>query len=387
MLDPQLIDKLQKKIREILPELVSLRRQIHSEPETGLDTFNTSKKIKAVLSNTSMNFKAPLLGSDLIGEIGEGNTIICFRADMDAISHEESSDLPYKSLVPGVMHACGHDGHAAILTGAALVINEFRDYLPAKVRFIFQPGEELICAGKTMIEKGACDGCEAAFALHGWPGLPAGSISTLEGPFFAAGGTFEIAVHGQSCHGATPDKGINPIPEAAKIAMGMQYLNDTALRPNNSLATVCVFESGYLENIIPDTAVIKGTVRFLDQGLGDIIETAIRKLIDCAISEQNGIKADLKFDISYDLPVVNTKKGYLAVKSAAENHAAWIEESSPTMAMEDFAYYLNGREGAMFQLGLGEDYPALHSSIFDFNDDVIEAGVMMFCTLALDYRA
>lgn len=384
MLDPQLIDNLHKKIQEILPDIILLRRQIHSEPEIGLDTFSTSKKIKDMLSSTSISLREPLLGNDVIGEIGESGSTICFRADMDAIFLDESSDLPYKSSVPGVMHACGHDGHAAILTGAALVLDEFRDHLPVKVRFVFQPGEELICAGKTIVEKGACDGCVAAYALHGSPGQPAGSISSLAGPLFAAGGTFDITVHGKSCHGANPESGVNPIPSASKIALGLQYLNDSVLRPNNSLATVCVFQSGKIENTVPDTAAIKGTVRFLDQGLGDILEAAIRKIMDCAIAEQSGVTADFKFDISYDLPVVNTDDGYLAVRSAAENYENWIEATKPTMAMEDFAYYLRGREGAMFWLGLGEEHPALHSSGFDFNDDAIETGVMMFCALALD---
>jgi len=159
--------------------------------------------------------------NDVIGDLrcgGEGT--ICLRADIDALPMAEETGLPYKSTIDGMMHACGHDGHTAMLVGAALVLDSLGDELPNNVRFVFQPGEELACAGRELVQLGACDGCHAAYAIHAWPGLPVGAVSTREGPLFASSSHFEITVKGKGCHGALPEKGRTRFPLRRGLSRG-----------------------------------------------------------------------------------------------------------------------------------------------------------------------
>ena len=206
-MDAELLSLLKLKISEILPEIIELRHQIHKEPEIGLTTAATRQKVLERLSRTNLTIQNPLLENDLLADLdGHNQRRICLRADTDALAIREQTGLEYQSQIPGAMHACGHDGHTAILTGTALVLNALQEYLPISVRFIFQPGEEMLCAGKTLVSKGACDGSEAAFALHNWPGLPIGRITSKTGPLFAAAAMFTIELTGHGCHGAMPEQ-------------------------------------------------------------------------------------------------------------------------------------------------------------------------------------
>ncbi|MDO8682952.1 MAG: M20 family metallopeptidase [Armatimonadota bacterium] len=384
-MDEQIVETLRSGIQRILPAITDLRHSLHAEPELGLETVKTSLRICEALSGTSIVLRDPLLGNDVIGELrGNGGKTVCLRADIDAVPVQEQNDLPYKSKIPGIMHACGHDGHTAMLVGAALVLDSLRDHLSANVRFVFQPGEEVICAGKTLVERGACDGCDAAYAIHDWPGLPLGCVSSKEEPLFAAGSHFEIRVKGKGCHGAMPERGRNPIPAAARIVERLRQMHIELNAAEGAVISVCSFQSGNTGNVIPDTAKILGTTRYLSQETGSRIEKAIRKIVTQEASEAN-VTAEMDNDASYDLPVLNTSEGYRITRELAERYCDWREAERPYMTMDDFAYYLKGREGAMFLLGLGESAPDLHSPAFDFNDEALGVGILMLCLIALSY--
>ena len=385
-MDEHILGPLRERVKSVLGRVTELRRHLHSEPEIGLDTVKTAERIRSVLAATSLDVREPLLGSDVIGQLDVGrDRTICLRADIDALPIQEENDLPHKSRCAGLMHACGHDGHAATLAGAALVLDSLQEHLPANVRFVFQPGEEVICAGKTLVARGACDGCEAAYAIHGWPGLPAGCVSTREGPLFAAGTHFTIRVKGRGCHGALPDRGNNPIPAAARIVEELQQMHAEMNALDCSVISVCAFQSGDSANVIPDAALLRGPARWIQPETGDEVEKAIRDLSK-RVAGETRTSVEVDYDRSYDLPVVNTSTGYRLVRQLAEDHlpaGAWQDAPGVHMTMEDFAYYLKGREGAMILLGLGEDAPELHSPSFDFNDDVLGTGILVLCLIAL----
>jgi amidohydrolase len=387
-MNQDLIRQIKAKTTAILPAVKQIRHQLHSEPEVGLDTLSTRECIRASLVNTKLDFRQPLMKADVIGELkGRSDLTICLRADMDALPMAEQSGVPYHSKRSGFMHACGHDGHSAILIGTALVLDSLVEYLPVTVRFIFQPGEEMVCGGKTLVELGACESAAAAFALHGWPGLPVGQVSTREGPLLAAGGYFTIQVTGKGCHGAQPERGKNPIPVTAAIIDKLDQLHQHVYEKSGSILSVCLVNSGDSANIIPDTAIIQGTTRYLSIASGLEIEKNIRSIVDESDGKDR-IKVLLNYENRYSLPVLNTKVGFNLIQGMVKEYFplnCWREMEQPSMVNEDFAFYLEGREGAMFLLGLGEDSPPLHSPRFDFNDQALENGILMMTLLALNY--
>lgn len=369
--------------------VVRLRHELHSHPEVGNETPNTRAKIAEFISGVSYTPWDPIVGGDLVGDMkcGEEHTIL-LRSDIDALPMQEESDLPYRSGIAGKMHACGHDGHAAMLAGAVRVLSSFQEHLSANIRFVFQPGEETIGSGRTMVERGVCEGCDEAYAIHSWPGLETACVSTKEGPIFAAGSHFTFEIKGKGCHGAMPQEGINPIPIAARIA---ENLHDMHLRMNavdGTVISICSFQSGSSSNIIPDSAIIQGTARYLDPPTGDLLEDAIIDVVN-RTAHKYGAEARIEYDRSYDIPVLNTKAGFERVRTIAETclpPGSWHEAEQTSMGMEDFAYYLKGREGALIRLGIGKTSPGLHSCNFDFDDNALEAGILMHCLLALTYR-
>ncbi|MFT5126477.1 MAG: amidohydrolase [Rhodothermales bacterium] len=381
-----MIKDLRKRITARLPALREFRHVLHRNPEIGLKEYETRARIAAALADSALPIRDPLMETDLIGELpGASDQLICLRADIDALPICEPRNQPWSSQNKGFMHACGHDGHTTMLVGAAQVLCELRNELPHSVRFVFQPGEEMVCGGKTLVARGACDGATAAYALHGWPGLPAGTIACKPGPLMAAGAAFHITLRGIGCHGAMPEKGRNPIPAGAEIVTALQALHDAEFARSGTLVSVCSVRAGRNSTVIPDSLVIEGTTRYHVAEFATRMPTQIRGVAESAAA-RHGLECEITFLAEYDTPVVNSTAGYQAVREAAVV-AGSFQEAKPSLAMEDFAFYLPGREGAMFWLGLGEDYPSLHSPKFDFNDEVLATGILMFCLLALHGEA
>lgn len=387
-MNSRLPELVESRIEFHLPEIIKLRHSLHGSPEKGMDLPSTSARVRDELVGMGLQLWDPILGSDVVADLAcAGDRTILLRADMDALPIHEATGLEYASRNPGLMHACGHDGHAAILVGTARVLSDLRGMLPSTVRFVFQPGEEVCGGGKLLVERGVCDGCESAFALHGWPGIPIGAVSTRPGPLFAAGLDFSITVEGIGCHGAMPELGCNPIPVASRIVGALERYHREISGQGDVVVSVCTFHSGASTNVIPGAAAIEGTSRYLEAGIGKRVQCEIRRIAE-EIAGDAGVGVSVELREVYDIPVANSQRGYEAVRRVAEEclpAGAWIEAECPSMGMEDFAFYLRGREGAMFRLGLGESHPPLHTPTFDFEDQVISTGILMLAMLALTY--
>jgi len=386
-MNKNVLELLAARVRDVIPAVTELRRRIHAHPELALQETRTRAAVQQALRGTGLEVWAPLLGTDFIGELrSTGRGTICLRADMDALPLEEKTAVPYCSNIPGRMHACGHDGHTAMLVGACLVLDALREHLPVSVRFVFQPGEELVAAGATLVEHGACRGVQAAFALHAEPGLPVGCLSAREGTMNAAADVFQVEFVGRGCHGAMPEKGLNPIPIAADAVARLHQIHKSANGQDGSVVTVCAVHGGTNDNVIPDAATIQGTVRYLAKARGDELQSAVRSAVTAA-AEGTGAEVRIHYDRTYDMPVLNSQRAFQFVRTLVAEHlpeGSWRDKPRPSMGAEDFAFYLQGREGAMIRLGMGEGAPPLHSSTFDFNDDALPAGILLFSLIALN---
>ena len=353
-----------------------------------MEEHKTRAKVAEALAGTSLAIWEPLLGTDLVADLpGGGNGRVLLRADMDALPIREETNAEWRSKYEGVMHACGHDGHTAILTGTALVLDAMKECLNSSVRFVFQPGEELVCAGKDLVERGVMDGVDAAFALHAWPGIPEAAIGCRPGPMFAAADHFAATFRGRGAHGAMPETGNNPIPPAAEFALGLQELHYRENPKDGSVISVCCFHAGNSSNIIPENAEVEGTLRYLNVERGDELVGAITELARSSAS-RSGIEVETKHERTYSLPVVNSERGFSIVRDLAAKYLGperFAELEKPSMGAEDFAFYLDGREGAMFRLGMGEGSPGVHTPRFDFNDEALGTGILMLSLIALEY--
>ena len=390
MIPDELAEKARKIVRGLLPEIRALRRGIHAEPEMGFQEFRTREKIASALEPCGLAAWPPLAGTDFIAELAgkDARRVICLRADTDALPLQEKSGLPHASRYPGVMHACGHDGHTAALVGAARTLSTLREHLPVSVRFIFQPCEEGLEGGLKLLGQGALRNVEAAYALHAWPELPCGAISAREGTQFAIGGRIRIALYGKGAHGAKPEKARNPIPPAAAIVRRLFELHQKVSAEYGGVVTVCSFRSGHTDNVIPDTAVIEGTARYLEEKRTRELTGAIEEIV-ASETEGTGIVAETLFETRGIIPVLNTPDAVEKIRLLAGAFfpaGTFRTSEKPSMGMEDFAFYLKDRKGAMFWLGMGEKSAPVHNPLFDFNDDALENGILMLVLLALDYE-
>jgi amidohydrolase len=278
----------------------------------------------------------------------------------------------------------------AILLGAARVLSALADRIRGSVRFVFQPAEEEAAGGKVLIEKGLLDlepRPGIAFALHGWPGLPVGTLSSGAGPAMAAADSFRIIVRGKGGHAAEPHHGADPVLAAAQLVTALHALVSRAVDPKEAaLLSICRIEGGHASNVIPDEVVLEGTTRSYDERLQDLLRQRVQRTVDglCAAA---GCTGRGEYDQSY-VPLVNHAGAVdLAGRVVSERlgRSAWLPQHPPSMAAEDFAYYLQRVPGALLRLGLGEAWQPLHSPGFDFNDEALEPGIVALAGLALEY--
>jgi amidohydrolase len=384
-------EALRRRVVDVLPDMVSLRHALHRIPETHFQERETSAAIRAQLASSSLRLHPPLLETDTVATltgVGEGPCVL-LRSDIDALPLQERSGVAWSSERPGRAHACGHDGHMAILLGTARVLESFRDGLAGTVRFVFQPAEEEAAGGKALIEKGLLDippTPQMAFALHGWPGLPMGSLSSAAGPAMAAADSFRILVKGRGGHGGMPHLAVDPVPAAAQIVLALQAVVSRSADPREAaVLSVCRIEGGRASNVIPDEVVLEGTTRSFDLSLQKMMRDRLQRTVQgvCAAS---GCEWDLAWEEGY-APLVNDASAVELARrviSSCLGPRAWFTEHPPSMGAEDFAFYLQRVPGALLRLGLGEAWPPLHSPGFDFNDEALEAGIVALAGLALE---
>jgi amidohydrolase len=270
------------------------------------------------------------------------------------------------------------------------VLETFSRDLAGSVRFVFQPAEEEAAGGKALIDKGLLDlepRAAAAFALHGWPGVPVGCLSSAAGPVMAEADTFRITVHGRGGHAAAPHRAADPVLTAAHIVTGLQSIVSRSMDPEDAVVlSICRIEGGKASNVIPDEVLLEGTTRYFNRSLQGKLRERIKGTVD-GICASAGCTGELDYEAGY-VPLVNHQSAVdlaRGVVTSCLGPERWFSDHPRTMAAEDFAYYLEHVPGALLRLGLGEDWQPLHSAGFDFNDESLESGIVTLAGLALEF--
>ncbi|HBM16389.1 MAG TPA: amidohydrolase [Lentisphaeria bacterium] len=384
-------ENLELIVNKYLPKIIEIRYYIHSHPEISYKEFKTAQYIREILKAHNLEILAPFLGTDTVAFLNrniEGKNVT-LRADIDALPILEEGRCVYKSENEGVMHACGHDGHTAMLLGAAMVLSELKGFLNGSVRFVFQPAEEGLCGGKDLVNAGALKNPEpnVIFGFHGWPGVKIGHFASKPGPITSACDTYTIRIFGKGAHSSTPEHAVDPILISAKIIEAFKSISTNSFSPLESvLVSVCRIQSGTASNIIPDTAEMEGSVRYFNPSHGQKIEKRMKKMIR-SICKMYGAAFEFKYDFLY-IPTVNNRTAVEFAEKVTHKYfgkSSWETKDRPVMGSEDFSFFIKGYPGAFINVGLGENSPGLHTSAFDFNDESLKYGVTMFCALALEY--
>ncbi len=382
---------INNRIAAFQDDMTAWRRDIHAHPELGFEEERTSDIVAAKLAEFGITVHRGLGGTGVVGTLkglgtGSGRAI-GLRADMDALPMPEANDFDHASRHAGKMHACGHDGHTAMLLGAARYLAETRNF-DGTVHFIFQPAEEGLGGAKRMIEDGLFRqfDCEQVYGLHNWPELPAGQIAVHPGPVMAAANQFEIHVTGHGAHAAMPHRGIDPVLVSAHIITAAQSLVSRGTNPADSaVVSITVVEAGTAANVIPDSARMLGTMRTFSEENHRRIQEQFARLVS-SIAEGLGAKAELRFRPGYPATVNSEPEARVAAAAAArvvgEENVVWAP--APTMAAEDFGYMLKERPGAYIWLGHGGHRgPScrLHNPHYDFNDAILTTGASYWASL------
>lgn len=376
------LDELTVKIGKILPGIRKFRHDLHRIPEIAGKEYQTAALIREKLSELGLDLKPPFLGTDVIALLNpEKSKNLTLRADIDALPIEESNgQLPYRSAHPGMMHACGHDGHAAMLLGAAEILAGIRECVPCSIRFLFQPGEEMAALAKDVLKSGALQDPEPDFitGLHNFPDEEYGKINTRPGALMAAAGFFHITLRGKGGHGSLPKKANNPLEGAAEI-----IAECVKIVPEDCVLTFCRCAGGNCSNVIPETAELLGTIRFFAPDKGQKLLSGFENTVR-AIAERRKIKCDFSCAVPCP-PVINRTEDFERTRSVITRNLgddAFSELSSPSMIAEDFSWYLQKYPGIFCHLGAGNSSP-LHSNCYDFDDSLLEYGIRYFCLMAL----
>jgi amidohydrolase len=383
------------KVTQLSASLVALRRTFHQWPELGFEEKRTSALVAERLQALGLEVRTGIAQTGVLGILrgdAAGKTVL-LRADMDGLPIEEASGAPYASQNHGVMHACGHDGHTAILLTAAEVLAPLRQQLCGTVKFAFQPAEELPPGGaKRMIEEGVLEDptVDAAFGLHLWNSLPVGKIGVEAGPIMASVDRFDIVITGVGSHGAYPHTGVDPIVVGSHVVAALQTVVSREVPPLAPVVvTVGKFQGGTAFNVIPSQADLSGTVRTVDARIRQEIPARLERIVRGITS---GMRADYSFNYTFGYPV--TVNDVNRAEFARQVAAAIVGEGNVvsagmTMGAEDMAYFLEAVPGCYLRLGSGNPDRGLihphHSALFDFDEAALPIGVELLSRLALTY--
>ena len=376
-------------IAALHPAMTAWRRDLHAHPELSMREARTSGLVRAKLEEFGVDeIITGMATHGVVGVIRAGSSerAIGLRADMDALPIHEETGLAHASENPGVMHACGHDGHTTMLLGAAKYLSETRNF-DGTVYLIFQPAEEFEGGANMMVKDGLFDRCrmDKVFGLHNWPEAKAGTFLWRVGPVMAAVGFFDIVVTGLGSHGASPHQGIDPIVVSAQIIGALQTIVSRSIEPiEGGVVSIGSISGGDAYNILPERVVMKGTARWYRPEVGDQIETGMLQLVK-GIAESFGASAEVRFFRHAPATVNDAEATALAMDAArvVAGTEAVREMRAPTMGGEDFAYMLKAKQGAYLMLGgaRGTNDPLLHHPRYDFNDEILPVGASWWATL------
>ncbi len=378
------------RVADLHPEIQAWRRDIHEHPELLYEVHRTAAFVAERLREFGCDEVATGLGkTGVVGVIngrksaGDGNLkVIGLRADMDALPIEETTELPYASKTPGVMHACGHDGHTAMLLGAARYLAETRNF-SGKAVVIFQPAEEGGAGAAAMIRDGLMDrfGIEQVYGMHNGPGIPIGSFAIRPGPIMAATDAIDIRIEGHGGHASRPHKCIDPVLVGAQLITALQQIVARNVDPlESAVLSICEFHAGTARNVIPQTVELRGTVRTLTSEVRELVEKRVRE-VAAGMAQVTGAKIDLKCERGYPVTVNHAAQTDHATRIAIEVAGeANVCETPPLMGAEDFSYMLEARPGAFIFCGNG-DSAGLHHPAYNFNDEAILYGTSYWIKL------
>ena len=373
---------------EMQEEIAGWRRHLHQNPEINYDVFETAKFVAEKLRSFGCDEVATGIGRTGVvglikGRLGDGPAV-GLRADMDALPISEESGRPHASRTPGKMHACGHDGHTAMLLGAAKYLAETRNFA-GSVAVIFQPAEEGGAGGLAMVKDGMMErfGIGTVYGMHNMPGLPVGQFAIRPGPIMAATAEFTITIKGRGGHAAMPHRAIDPIVIGSHLVTAFQTVAARTVDPLDSVVlSVTKFHAGEAYNVIPETAKLAGTVRTLRKEVAAIAEARMKAICE-GVATTFGAEIHFDFDSNYPVTVNHPEQtviaGDVATTVAGEPHVH--REIQPLMGGEDFSYMLESRPGAFIFIGNGSS-ANLHHPAYDFNDEVIPHGVSYWVKLA-----
>ncbi|QGG57177.1 M20 metallopeptidase family protein [Paenibacillus sp. B01] len=379
---------LLKQAEEIGPRWIEFRRELHRHPELSLQESGTAARIARELDRLGIPYRSGVGGHGIVAELagsGSGKTI-ALRADMDALPIEERTGLPFASEHAGIMHACGHDAHAAMLLGAAELLRG--EALDGTVRLLFQPAEEINAGAKAMLEEGALDGVEEIYGLHNLPTLAAGRAATRPGPMMGSVDRIELEVKGKGAHGALPEQGVDPIVCAAAIVQALQTIVSRELSPfASAVVTIGSIHGGEANNVIPDRCRLTGTVRAFDPDVRERLRAAIGRVAE-GIAASHRCQVRLAYIGQVPVLANDVRAASLAERAidgilGAERR----DEAEPVLAGEDFSLYLGAVPGCFFWIGSGPERDAeraygLHHPRYELNEACIPVGIALLAGIA-----
>lgn len=375
--------------KAFIEEVSTWRKHLHSHPELGFDEHHTAQFVAERLQSFGITVHTQVANTGVIGILKKGHRqqSIGLRADMDALPLNELNTFEHRSCHAGKMHACGHDGHTAMLLGAAKYLSEQGNF-DGTVYFIFQPAEENLGGGKQMVDEGLFERfpMDEVYAIHNWPGLPLGTICANDDAMMASFDTFDITLHGKGCHAAMPDQGRDPIIAAAALIQSLQTIVARECSPlQPAVLSITQITSGSTYNIIPDQAQLKGTVRTFDQATRDLIKTRLEQYVQ-NIAQAHDVQGQLDYQDGYP-STINTPACAQKVRQIARNlfgSDKVPDQVLPSMGSEDFSCLLQAKKGAYIWIGTDEPNrknASLHNPHYDFNDHIIPIGIRLWIGL------
>ena len=388
-----MLAEIKETAEKFAPRLIEIRRHLHAHPELSGQEHQTSAYIAGVLSSCGLNVKEAVGKTGVVGELagsGKDPRTLAIRTDMDALPIQEHSQLEFASANPGIMHACGHDVHATLGMGAAMVLSRLSESLPGNVRFLFQPAEEIAQGAKWMVQDGVTEGINAIYGVHVFPSIPARRVGIRYGALTSAADELEITIQGESGHGARPHQAIDAIWIAAQVITDLQQAISRTQNPLHPIVlSIGQIEGGRAHNVIADRVKMIGTVRSLHPESHANLPQWITNIVE-GVCQVYGAKCQV--DYRRGVPSVHNDENLTQIIESATREA-WGDQSvqilpDPSLGAEDFSVYLDGIPGCMFRLGVGyEDqtnYP-LHHPKFSIDEDAILTGVVVMAYAAYKY--